>query len=126
MSELSLNAPVSLMDFGCGGSITTLGLALCHPDAQFYGVDIGDKHLQLPELAKEQLKLQALPENLHLHQIDPLQSLMSMAYSAGLYSSIFPSLRSSRSCRICTACCQLADCFFCRSNYCITRLEARI
>ena len=73
--ELVLQAPISLMDFGCGGSITTLGVALRYPGVQVHGVDIGDKYLQLPELARDQLNLQALPDNLHLQQIQPLQTL---------------------------------------------------
>lgn len=73
--ELALESPAGLMDFGCGGAITTLGVALRYPGVQVHGVDIGDKYLQLPELAREQLGLQTLPDNLHLQQIQPLQPL---------------------------------------------------
>lgn len=74
-SEIDLGQVNSLLDFGCGGGITTLGVALRYPQLQVHGVDIGDKFLQLPELATEQLQLQKLPGNLHLQQIQPLQPL---------------------------------------------------
>ncbi len=73
--ELNLETIPGVLDFGCGGSITTLGVALRYPQLQVYGVDIGDKYLQLPELATEQLNLQSLPDNLHLKKIPPLQIL---------------------------------------------------
>ena len=73
--ELPVDASLSLMDFGCGGGITTLGVALRYPGAQVYGVDIGDKYLQLPGLAQDQLNLHALPDNLHVRQIQPMQPL---------------------------------------------------
>lgn len=88
--ELPLESAVALMDFGCGGSITTLGLALRFPGVQLYGVDIGDKFLQLPALAKDQLKLSALPENLHLRKIEPLQPLVPEYAVQGVFSwSVF-------------------------------------
>ena len=74
-AELDLQAATAMMDFGCGGGITTLGVALRHPQIRVHGVDIGDKFRQLPGLAKEQLHLQHLPDNLHFHQIEPLQVL---------------------------------------------------
>ncbi len=95
--ELTLEAPVALMDFGCGGGITTLGLALRYPDVQIYGIDIGDKFLQLPELAREQLSLQALPDNLHLHRIQPLQSLVSAYDVNAIFSwSVFEHIPQSQ------------------------------
>ncbi len=73
--EMDLDGVDTMLDFGCGGGITTLGVALRYPNIQVHGVDIGDKFKQLPVLAKDQLQLQQLPENLHLHKIPPLQTL---------------------------------------------------
>ncbi|WP_457668945.1 methyltransferase domain-containing protein [Thiolapillus sp.] len=74
-SELDLEQAASMLDFGCGGGITTLGVALRNPGIDVHGVDIGDKFRQLPELSREQLHLQQLPGNLHFHKILPLQVL---------------------------------------------------
>ncbi|HID45103.1 MAG TPA: class I SAM-dependent methyltransferase [Chromatiaceae bacterium] len=74
-SELDLNEANAMLDFGCGGGISTLGVALRHPGIEIHGVDIGDKFQQLPELAEEQLHLAQLPNNLHFHKIPPLQVL---------------------------------------------------
>jgi trans-aconitate methyltransferase len=95
--EMQLEAPVNLMDFGCGGGITTLGVALRYPGVQVHGVDIGDKYLQLPELAQEQLNLQALPENLHLRQIWPLQPLAQSYNTNAIFSwSVFEHIPQSQ------------------------------
>ena len=95
--ELQLESPVSLMDFGCGGSITTLGVALRYPGVQVHGVDIGDKYLQLPELARDQLSLQGLPDNLHLQQIQPLQPLAPEYHIDAIFSwSVFEHIPQSQ------------------------------
>ncbi len=89
-AELDIENAATMLDFGCGGGITTLGVALRYPSVQLHGVDIGDKFLQLPELAKEQLHLQQLPDNLHLHRIQPLQPLAeSHAVDAVFNWSVF-------------------------------------
>ncbi len=75
-AEHDISGMSSLLDFGCGGAITTLGVALRFPQVDVYGVDIGDKFLQLPELAGDQLGLELLPANLHLRKIKPLQPLV--------------------------------------------------
>jgi SAM-dependent methyltransferase len=67
-----------LLDFGCGGAITTLALALKRPQLQVIGVDIGDRFRQLPQLAEENLGLARLPDNLELRQITPGTSLQGM------------------------------------------------
>ncbi|HIE53921.1 MAG TPA: class I SAM-dependent methyltransferase, partial [Chromatiaceae bacterium] len=71
----SNGAGKDVLDFGCGGGITTLGVALRHPEIQVHGVDIGDKFTQLSDLAREQLGLARLPDNLYLRRISPLQPL---------------------------------------------------
>lgn len=75
--ELSFgpDSRLTLLDFGCGGAITTLGVALRFPNSQVIGVDIGDKFNQLPAMAREQVGLSRLPPNLVLQQIEPLQPL---------------------------------------------------
>lgn len=73
-AELDFSKPLSVLDFGCGGGITTLGVALRYPHIDVLGVDIGDKFLQLPALARDQLELQQLPDNLHFQKIRPLQA----------------------------------------------------
>ena len=72
---LSEGPPEALLDFGCGGGITTLGVALRLPETEIHGVDIREKFRQLPEMANDQLGLERLPDNLHLRQIVPLQPL---------------------------------------------------
>ncbi|WP_456415102.1 SAM-dependent methyltransferase [Thiolapillus sp.] len=89
-AEMDLEAAASVLDFGCGGGITTLGMALRYPSVEVHGVDVGDKFLQLPDLAKEQLHLQELPENLHLRRIRPLQPLAEDYAVDAVYSwSVF-------------------------------------
>jgi len=82
--------PAAVLDFGCGGAITPLSLALRHPDIQWYGVDIGTRFRQLEAMAAEQLGLSRLPENLHLTQIAPGESLAGKVPAEAVYSwSVF-------------------------------------
>lgn len=64
-----------MLDFGCGGGVTTLGLALKHPHLDVLGVDVGNKHEQLPALARDELGLERLPPNLRFRRIAPGERL---------------------------------------------------
>jgi trans-aconitate methyltransferase len=87
----------SILDFGCGGGITTLGVALRYPHIRVHGVDIGDKFLQLPDLAREQLQLQQRPENLHFHKIPPLKKLSDKLTVDAIFTwSVFEHVPQSR------------------------------
>jgi trans-aconitate methyltransferase len=89
-AEQDIHGLHSLLDFGCGGAITTLGVALRFPEVEVFGVDIGDKFLQLPGMAREQLGLERLPQNLHLHRIEPRQSLAENFRSDAVFTwSVF-------------------------------------
>jgi SAM-dependent methyltransferase len=82
--------PPAVLDFGCGGAITTLSLALRFPAVQWYGVDIGTRFHQLAALAAEQLGLERLPDNLHLRQIAPGTPLAGQLPVTAIYSwSVF-------------------------------------
>lgn len=60
-----------LLDFGCGEATTAIGFTRQHLPRRVVGVDImPDVHLCLP-LAREQLGLDRLPDNLDLRQIAP-------------------------------------------------------
>lgn len=71
VDEHSPLANAEVLDFGCGEGITALGLALQHGPARVVGVDImSDPERCLP-VAKAELGLSALPENLELHRVKP-------------------------------------------------------
>lgn len=96
-AEIDLEHVGTVLDFGCGGGITTLGVALRYPKLQVHGVDIGDKFLQLPDLAREQLHLQQLPDNLRLHKIQPLQPLAEQHAVDAVFSwSVFEHVPQSQ------------------------------
>lgn len=59
----------TVMDFGCGDGITTLGVALENPEVEVVGVDIHTAFDRLTERAAEQLGLDALPPNLSFYTI---------------------------------------------------------
>jgi SAM-dependent methyltransferase len=62
-----------ILDFGCGEATTAIGLTLKHAPRAVFGVDImPDVHMCLP-LARQQLRLDSLPGNLYLRQIQPGQ-----------------------------------------------------
>jgi SAM-dependent methyltransferase len=82
--------PRAVLDFGCGGAITTLSLALRFPAIQWYGVDIGTRFHQLAEMAEAHLGLPRLPDNLHLQQIAPGAPLAGRVPAEAVYSwSVF-------------------------------------
>ncbi|WP_456378206.1 SAM-dependent methyltransferase [Thiolapillus sp.] len=96
-AELDIENTTAMLDFGCGGGITTLGVALRFPSVEVHGVDIGDKFLQLPGLAKQQLHLQQLPDNLHFRKIQPLQPLAeNYAVDAVFCWSVFEHVQQSQ------------------------------
>jgi SAM-dependent methyltransferase len=62
-----------VLDFGCGHAITALGIALRHPGSRVVGIDINSDPGQCVSLARDQLRLERLPDNLSLHQVLPGQ-----------------------------------------------------
>jgi cyclopropane fatty-acyl-phospholipid synthase-like methyltransferase len=63
-------AGANVLDFGCGEATTALGLALRMHVGRVVGIDIGPELTQCGALAKRELGLESLPENLTLLQID--------------------------------------------------------
>lgn len=66
---------ISLLDFGCGDGIMSLGLKLRHPINSLCGVDLHNSNSFLAETAKTQIGLQNLPSKLEFITIDPNISL---------------------------------------------------
>lgn len=60
-----------ILDFGCGEATTTLGMALQKAPKRSVGVEIQDEYLRCLPLAKQQIGLQALPDNLELIKVRP-------------------------------------------------------
>ena len=60
-----------VLDFGCGEATTVLGLALRFPGSRVTGVEIGADIERCLPLARAQLGLAALPDNMALHRIRP-------------------------------------------------------
>ncbi|KVD26042.1 SAM-dependent methyltransferase [Burkholderia ubonensis] len=60
-----------VLEFGCGEGTMALGTALRKDAQRVVGVDILDVHEQCLPIARQQLGLQALPENLYLRKISP-------------------------------------------------------
>jgi len=60
-----------ILDFGCGEATTALGIALQHNPKRVVGVEIQDEYQRCTGLAKEQIGLDALPENLDLIRVTP-------------------------------------------------------
>lgn len=60
-----------ILDFGCGEGIMALGLALQFGPRRVVGIDIMPDPERCLPLAKAQLGLDALPENLELHRVKP-------------------------------------------------------
>ena len=65
----------SLLDFGCYDGITGLGLALRHEWKRVLGVDVDPGFRALPRLAREQLRMERLPQALEFRRIEPNESL---------------------------------------------------
>lgn len=60
---------VRLLDFGCGDGYTDLGIALRHPTMKLTGVDITANFHSVETMAREQIGLRQLPDNLDFQQI---------------------------------------------------------
>jgi len=68
-------ASSTLLDFGCYDGITGLGLVLRHRWRRVVGVDIDPGFDALPRLAREQIRLERLPQALEFRRIEPSESL---------------------------------------------------
>lgn len=60
-----------VLDFGCGEATTALALALMHPQSRIHGIDVDDYFYQLPDMARTQLDIDALPDNLTFFLAEP-------------------------------------------------------
>ncbi len=87
----------SLLDFGCGDGIMSLGMTLRHNIRGLCGVDLHDSNKFLAETAKTQIGLANLPVNLEFLTIDPSLSLFDsvnrkfdFAYSWSVFEHIEP------------------------------------
>jgi len=72
-----------ILDFGCGMDITGLGLSLRY-NHEIVGVDISPMINYLPLIAKQQIGLEYLPNNISLHQIQEGLNLQDF----GLFDAI--------------------------------------
>lgn len=80
----------SILDFGCYDGTTALGLVLRHGWKQVVGVDIDPGFDALPRLAREQIGLEALPNNLAFRQIRPQESMATVGrFGAIMCWSVF-------------------------------------
>ena len=64
-------ADAEILDFGCGEGITALGLALQYGPSRVVGVDIMPAPERCLPVAKAELGLSSLPDNLELHRVKP-------------------------------------------------------
>jgi 2-polyprenyl-3-methyl-5-hydroxy-6-metoxy-1,4-benzoquinol methylase len=64
-------ADAEILDFGCGEGITALGLALQYGPARVVGVDIMPDPERCLPVARAELGLSSLPDNLELHRVKP-------------------------------------------------------
>lgn len=76
----------SIVDFGCGHGIKALSLALSYPNIKVTGIDITDAFNVAKNFANKYLHMPSLPENLIFIQIDPGQSIESVAKPDIIYS----------------------------------------
>jgi len=61
----------AVLDFGCGEATTALALALTYPQSRIHGIDVDDYFYQLLDMARIQLEIDALPENLIFFLAEP-------------------------------------------------------
>ncbi len=60
-----------ILDFGCGEGISALGLALQYQPSRVVGVDIMPDPERCLPIARTELGLTSLPDNLELHRVKP-------------------------------------------------------
>lgn len=61
----------TILDFGCGEGVMSLGMALRMNPVKVFGVDIVSEFTVLPAMARAQIGLEAMPENVHFQAIKP-------------------------------------------------------
>ena len=64
-----------LLEFGCGDSVTDLGLVLRHDVQSIHCVDVMEGYLRLPGVALQQLGMRRLPTALSFQTITPGETL---------------------------------------------------
>lgn len=90
LSEAGGLAGKDVLEFGCGEGTMALGVALRKDPARVIGVEILDVHSQCLPIARRQIGLEALPDNLHLRQIEPGADLTQWGKLDVIYSwSVF-------------------------------------
>ena len=60
----------TMMDFGCGAGVMSLGMAVNHQPRRIVGVDLGDAHRHCLSIAQPVLGLEDLPPNLEFKCVD--------------------------------------------------------
>ncbi len=86
-----------ILDFGCGEGTSALGIALANKTSRVVGVDIMRDIDRCLPLAREQLEVDALPENLRLYQVKPgalhtHRSRFDLIYSWSVFEHIDQSI----------------------------------
>jgi hypothetical protein len=80
----------TILDFGCGDGIMSLGLALRKHAKMVHGIDLHDSFSYLPETAMKQINLATLPNNIQHHRIQPGESIGKLKSIDVVYSwSVF-------------------------------------
>jgi SAM-dependent methyltransferase len=59
----------AILDFGCGAGVSALRFAIENPSSIVHGCDISDALFRLDRIAKEDIGIPTLPDNLELKQI---------------------------------------------------------
>lgn len=80
----------TILDFGCGDGIMSLGMALRKHAKMMHGIDLHDSFTYLPETARKQINLSALPDNIKHHRIQAGESVRKFELIDAIYSwSVF-------------------------------------
>lgn len=95
MIKWSKKTNLSILDFGCGDGIMSLGMRLRYPIDSLCGVDLHDSNRFLADTAMKQIDLQQLPSNFWFLTIDPNKTLFEtttkkfdFAYSWSVFEHI--------------------------------------
>lgn len=82
-----------VLELGCGDGTVALGMALQHSPSRVVAVDTDNVHQNCLALARDNIGIIGLPDNLSLHQIEPGQDLsgfglFDVAYSWSVFEHV--------------------------------------